>query len=68
MTDKPTYTETLGEMTSLVAGSGVAFVSYFAAIPGLIGCLLLAAILLVPLLVLGVVLIPVAGLVMLSRR
>src|SRR3954451_4515217 len=52
------------EVTELAAGTGVAFMSFLAAIPGLLPCLLLAGVLLVPVLVLA---IPV-GLVLLLVR
>jgi hypothetical protein len=68
MTDKWTYTESMGDGMALVAGSGVAFMSYLAVVPGLLPCILLAGLLLVPLLVVGVLLLPVAGLVLLVRR
>jgi len=68
----PRATDLVDELTPAFAGTGVAFVSYLAAIPGLLPMVLLtalaAAILLIPLLVVSAAIGAVLGLLRLVAR
>jgi hypothetical protein len=65
---KPSGTEVVEGVTELVAGTGLAFFSFAAAIPGLLPALLLAALLLIPLLVVVAPIAVLVGAVMARRR
>ena len=56
------------EMTELTAGAAIPFMSFLAPIPGLLPCLLLAGVFLIPLIVVGAVLAVPAGLILLLLR
>ena len=59
-----TTSDVAGGLTELGAGTGIAFMSFLAPIPGLLPCLLLAGVLLIPLLLLA---IPVALVLLVVR-
>ena len=63
-----TSSDVAGGLAEFGAGTGIAFMSFLAPIPGLLPCLLLAGIFLIPVIVIGALLAIPAGLVLLVAR
>jgi hypothetical protein len=66
MRHNTTSSDVAGGLTEFGAGTGIAFMSFLAPVPGLLPCLLLAGIFLIPVLVLGAVLAVPIGLALLN--